>query len=139
MNAAILILLNNYVHDVATGLLLLSALWIGWSASALGPQPSAALVAYFRLLYRRGTSFAIGSTLVIIATGVVRTVTFMEFEWHPALGKALIPILLMKHVLIFAMLAAGIYAWLNLRKRMRDLSRRTEDGGGLPGDSRVAT
>lgn len=118
MNAAILILLNNYVHDVATGLLLISALWIGWSASALGPSPSPELVTYFRLLYRRGIRFAIGSVLVIVATGVVRTVTFMEFEWRPALGKGLIPILVMKHVLIFAMLAAGIYAWMNLRKRV---------------------
>lgn len=125
MNAAILILLNNYVHDVATGLLLISAVWIGWSAAALGPSPAPELIAYFRLLYRRGTRFALGSLAVIIATGVVRTVTFMEFEWRPAFGNGLIPILLLKHVLIFAMLAAGAYAWVNLRRRMRTMGEES--------------
>lgn len=122
MNAAILILLNNYIHDVATGLLLIAALWIGWSASALGANPSRDLLDYFAVLYRRGTNFAIGSIVVIIATGVVRTVTFMDFEWRPALGKGLVPILVLKHVLIFAMLAAGAYAWTNLRRRVRRFS-----------------
>lgn len=123
MNSAILILLNNYVHDVATGLLLISALWIGWSASALGRDPSRELRDYFAVLYRRGTRFAVWSVVVIVLTGVVRTVTFMEFEWRPALGKGLVPILVLKHVLIFTMLAAGMYAWSRLRARQREWSR----------------
>ena len=111
MNTAILILLNNYVHDVATGLLLISALWIGWSARALGPAPSADLLVYFARIYARAKRFALGSVAVIIATGIVRTITFMDFEWRPAFGKGLIPILIAKHILIFIMLAAGTYAW----------------------------
>jgi putative copper export protein len=117
----IALLLNNYVHDVATGLLLISALWIGWSAAALPAQPSPETVAYFRVLYRRGVRFAVGSIAVIVVTGIVRTVTFMDFEWQAALGKGLIPILILKHVLIFTMLGAGIYAWVRLRARMREL------------------
>ena len=117
-SSAILVMLNNYVHDVATGLLLLSALWLGWSARDLGLAPSAETLGVFRRSYRRCVRFAVGSIAVIVATGVVRTVYFMRFEWLPAMGKGLVPVLVLKHVLIFALLGAGLYAWVGLRRRL---------------------
>lgn len=124
MNPAlgIALMLNNYVHDVATGLLLISALWLGWSARDLGDAPSTELVAAFRRTYGRCVRFVIGSIVVIVATGVVRTIFFMEFEWMPALGRGLVQVLVLKHVLIFAMLFAGGYAWMQIRQRMRQLA-----------------
>lgn len=117
----IALMLNNYVHDVATGLLLISALWLGWTARDLGDAPSAELVALFRRSYSRCVRFVIGSIGVIVATGIVRTIFFMQFEWMPALGRGLVQVLLLKHVLIFAMLAAGGYAWLQIRRRVTAL------------------
>ena len=116
--SAILVMLNNYVHDVATGLLLLSALWLGWSARDLGPAPSAETLGAFRRSYGRCVRFVVGSVAVIVATGVVRTVYFMRFEWLPAMGRGLVPVLVLKHVLIFSMLGAGVYAWVGLRRRL---------------------
>lgn len=118
---AILLMLNNYVHDVATGLLLISALWLGWSARDLGPDPSRETLEVFRKSYRRCRRFLILSIGIIVATGVVRTLNFMRFEWFPALGKGLVPILIVKHVLIFTMLAAGSFAWVGLSRRLRSL------------------
>lgn len=118
---AILVVLSNYVHDVATGLLLLSALWLGWSARDLGDCPSAECVAVFRRSYRRCVRFVLGSVVVIVATGVVRTVFFMRLEWLPAMGRGLGPVLLLKHVLFFALLGAGILAWVQLRRRLARL------------------
>lgn len=117
----ILLMLNNYVHDVATGLLLISALWLGWSARDLGPEPSRETLEVFRKSYRRCKRFLIGSILIIVATGAVRTLNFMRFEWFPALGKGLVPILIIKHVLIFSMLGAGSFAWVGLSRRLRSL------------------
>ena len=126
--SAILVMLNNYVHDVATGLLLISALWLGWSANDLGEQPSAEMVAVFRRSYRRCLRFVVGSIAVIVATGVVRTLNFMRFEWLPAMGRGLVPVLVLKHVLIFSMLGVGGLAWLPLRRRLRSLEGRAERG-----------
>ena len=117
----IFVMLNNYVHDVATGLLLLSALWLGWSARDLGSSPSAETLAVFRCSYQRCVRFVWGSIGVIVATGLVRTVYFMDFEWMPALGRGLVPVLLLKHVLIFTMLGVGGWAWVQLRRRLREL------------------
>jgi len=114
-------MLNNYVHDVATGLLLISALWLAWSARDLGPAPGAEAVQVFRRSYRRCVRFVFGSIGVIIATGIVRTVFFMEFEWMPALGRGLVAVLVVKHVLIFTTLGVGGYAWWHLRQRLRAL------------------
>lgn len=117
----IALMLNNYVHDVATGLLLLSALWLGWSAKDLGATPSAETLAVFRASYQRCLRFVWGSIGVIIATGIVRTFYFMRFEWMPAMGRGLVPVLILKHVLIFSMLGAGAYSWVQLRRRLAGL------------------
>lgn len=117
----IALMLNNYVHDVATGLLLLSALWLGWSARDLGTTPSAETVAVFRASYLRCLRFVWGSIGVIVATGIVRTAYFMRFEWMPAMGRGLVPVLIIKHVLILTMLGVGVFAWVNLRRRLADL------------------
>jgi uncharacterized membrane protein len=117
----IILMLNNYVHDVATGLLLLSALWVGWSARDLGDEPAPGAVEVFRKTYRRCVRFVWGSIAVIVVTGVVRTLYFMRFEWIPALGKGLVPVLILKHVLIFTMLGVGAYAWTQIRRRLRTL------------------
>lgn len=118
MTRGILLMLNNYVHDVATGLLLISALWLAWSARELGEAPGPELVSYFRRTYRRCVRFAVGSIAVIVITGVIRALNFMSFEYRPALGSGLVQVLVLKHVLIFAMLGAGVYAWLGVRRRM---------------------
>ena len=123
----ILLMLNNYVHDVATGLLLISALWLAWSARDLGSSPSQEMIDYFHRTYRRCVRFVIGSLIVIVATGIIRTVTFMDFEWQPALGRGLIPVLVMKHVLIFTMLLAGGYAWVQMRRRVRELEEASRE------------
>ncbi len=115
------LMLNNYVHDVSTGLLLISALWLGWSAKDLGRAPSRETLEVFRSSYRRCVHFVLGSIVVIVFTGIIRTIFFMRFEWFPALGKELVPILILKHVLIFTMLGVGIYAWFHLRRRLRAL------------------
>jgi hypothetical protein len=117
----ILLMLNNYVHDVATGLLLISGLWIGWSARSLGDEPHPTVVEAFRKTYGRCVRFVISSIVAIIATGVVRTLNFMRFEWQPALGDSLVPVLVVKHILIFTLLGAGIYVWVQLRRRVRQL------------------
>lgn len=121
---AVSLMLNNYVHDVATGLLIISALWLGWSARELGPSPGAETVEYFKRTYRRCVRFVIGSIVVIVATGIVRTIFFMDFEWTIAMGKSLVPVLVAKHVLIVVLLGVGIYAWSGIRKRVRSLGSR---------------
>ena len=121
MTLGLIVMLNNYIHDVATGLLILSALWLGWSASDLGAAPSAETLEVFRRSYRRCVRFVRGSLLLILATGAVRTWFFMDFEWMPALGRGLVPVLLLKHVLIFTLLGVGGWAWLRLRRRLATL------------------
>jgi hypothetical protein len=116
--AAIFLMLNNYVHDVATGLLLISALWVAWSARELGEKPAPAAVDLFMAMYRKSVRFVWGAVVVIVGTGVIRTVNFMRFEWQPAFGRGLVPVLVMKHVLIFTLLGVGGYAWLQLRRRL---------------------
>lgn len=134
MPVAVGLMLNNYIHDVATGLLLISALWLGWSARDLGHRPSPESLSVFRRSYARCLRFVWGSVGVIVATGIVRTFFFMRFEWLPALGRGIVPVLILKHVLIFTMLAVGAFAWVQLRRRLARLPdwHSTDPSGDRP-------
>lgn len=123
-----LVMLNNYVHDVATGLLLLSALWLGWTSRDLGDRPSPEVVEVFRRGYRRCLRFVVGSCAFIAVTGAVRAKFFMRVEWTPAAGGSFVEVLIAKHVLFAVLLGAGIYAWVNLRRRLRTLPGWSRSG-----------
>jgi putative copper export protein len=115
----ILIMMNNYFHDVATALLAAGAytLWLltrvhdGHS----GPQASA----FFVAACRRLTLLVKIAIAWIIIGGIPRTIFYQDFEWANAAGKGQIPALIVKHLMIAVMLAAGAYGWLRLRQRLR--------------------
>jgi putative copper export protein len=115
----VLIMMNNYFHDVATALLAAGAytLWvlIRVHDNHPGPQASALFVAACRRL----TLLVKIALAWIIFGGIPRTIFYQDFEWANAAGKGQIPALIVKHVLIAVMLIAGAYGWLRLRRRLR--------------------
>lgn len=116
---ALLVMLNNYVHDLASGFLLVAALWLWWTSGDLGSQPAAEALLVFKKGYRRCVVAIAVAVAVIVVTGAVRTAFFRAHEWSPALEKGLVRVLVVKHLLLFGALGAGVYAWIRLRARLR--------------------
>ncbi|MBI5527430.1 MAG: hypothetical protein HY897_13940 [Deltaproteobacteria bacterium] len=130
---AILVMMNNYVHDMAAGLLVVSAIWMWGSARDLAGAQAPGARELIARWFGRATNAAAASIAVIIATGVVRTIFFMEVEWFPALGRGLTRVLIAKHVVFFALLAAGVAVWIRLRARVRAIPGSVEgNNAGKP-------
>ncbi|MBI4710526.1 MAG: hypothetical protein HY759_05445 [Nitrospirae bacterium] len=123
----VLIMMNNYFHDVATALLMASGIVI-WVVvrrynSAVKTRET---TEYFLRIYNSATKLVQFSLVWIIIGGVPRTIFYTEFEWANAAGKNQIPALLVKHVLAFAFVGLGAYIWLKINRRVKDIKKQAD-------------
>jgi uncharacterized membrane protein len=121
---SILIIMNNYFHDVATAVLLGSAvvLWVlGRNAENGGPAEKAALARAYSTL----TRFAWGAIAWIVVGGIPRTIFFTRYEWDPAVVKGIVPALALKHILMFTAVVVGAFMW----RRVARLAHEWSDTG----------
>jgi len=119
----IVIIINNYLHDVASAMLLASALvvWFAGRQVERGASPEAFLAAY-PLLKR----IAWASLTWIVVGGIPRTIFFSRYEWDPASTAGIVPALLVKHVLMVSAVAAGAALWVRMARSVRE--RAAADG-----------
>jgi len=115
---SILIIINNYLHDVATAVLLSSAVILfvlDRQAMRGGAEQSRALARAFPAL----TRFAWGAIVWIVVGGIPRTIFFSRYEWDPALVKGIVPALIVKHTLMVVAVVIGAIMWSRAAKRAR--------------------
>jgi hypothetical protein len=114
----VLIVINNYLHDVATAILLSSAVILyvlDRQTKGGGGGERRALARAYRTL----TRFAWGALAWIIVGGIPRTIFFPTYEFIPATVKGIVLDLIIKHVLLVSGVIAGGIMWIRIGKRMR--------------------
>ena len=106
-------MLNNYLHDLATAVFAVSALaaWLLCRSPAARAAPEA-LGAVIDGLVRVG----IVSLVWTLAGGVVRALAFRRYEWMEAAGRAQVPALVVKHIILVAFVIAGVVALARVRR-----------------------
>lgn len=112
MIEALLVTLNNYFHDLAVAFLWASSLMAHLVVRHWPGTPS-------RRLARTLMGVAWGSLAWVLVGGAVRAWYFREYEWVPRAGAAQIPVLAVKHVLLFALTVWGLAGVLQLRRLLR--------------------
>lgn len=113
----VVIILNNYFHDVATAMLLSSAIimWLlGRKAEADGPDAAR----WFAGAYRTLTRVAQFSILWIVIGGIPRTIWFQQVEWNLAdpSNEYLFAALMIKHAVMWIAVIVGALVWARMRK-----------------------
>jgi hypothetical protein len=116
----VIIMMNNYFHDVATALLLASGIAV-WVMFSKYDNNAPEVREYFMKIYRGITRLAQFSLVWILLGGIPRTIFYKDFEWANAVGKNQVPALIVKHVIAFTIVGAGVYVWLKLSKRIKDI------------------
>jgi len=119
----IAVIMNNYFHDLATALLITSAVTVYYFAKTAEGSEDPAVVRYFIETYRRLTILGRGAFAWIILAGIVRIINFKAFEWSDAMGKNLIPALIVKHIMLFSAVFGGIYFWRKLNRKVNALKQ----------------
>ncbi|MEW6200745.1 MAG: hypothetical protein AB1546_02130 [bacterium] len=120
----VVVMLNNYLHDVASALLLCSAVVMMVMLKYVRDKKIDEPVEFFTGLYNRLSVIALASVVWIILGGIVRTLAYRTYEWSDAAGRAQIPALVGKHVFFLILLTVGVYYWLRLRREIMALTRK---------------
>jgi hypothetical protein len=116
------IMMNNYFHDMATGLLVGSgfALHAIIKIQAAMDTPEATLF-FLRTNAHMKKLFKFALWWVVLG-GVPRTIFYTSFEWANAADKLQIPALAVKHVMMFAAVVGGVIAWRRMQKKVDQLT-----------------
>jgi hypothetical protein len=115
------IMMNNYFHDMATGLLVGSgfALHAIIRIQASTNSPEATL--FFLKTNRQMVKLFKFALWWVILGGIPRTIFYTSFEWANAADKLQIPALAVKHVMMFTVVVWGIVAWRRMQKTVSRL------------------
>lgn len=121
--AKVLVIMNNYFHDVATAMLFSSAL-IVWLLGRRVERDGGDAPAWFAGAYRTLSGIAVWSIVWIVIGGIPRTIFFEAVEWNLAdpSNRHLFAALMVKHALMWIFVGAGAWMWL----RMRRLAKRAD-------------
>lgn len=124
----ILVMLNNYFHDFATALVVVCTygmLFMVKYAERHGGEDSKRMVL---ALYPRMVHLAGGSVVFVFMAGIVRAFTYKDFEWNNAVESGQVMALMIKHVILFALFAYGIYLWLVAHKKIKTIRKAIQEG-----------
>jgi hypothetical protein len=130
VTAAVLVMLNNYFHDLSVALLTcalaaIAAVWRAAPRLGAGARPLAEAID--RAALRVGAASLAG----VAVFGAVRAWAFLDYEWLPAAGRGIVPALMVKHVVLVTLLgAAGAAAW---RARRRGRAAPAAQAGSAAG------
>lgn len=118
----VVLMMNNYFHDVATALLAASAfaIWAIFQVQASVDNPYGTL--FYLKSYRRMVRFCRFAIYWIIIGGIPRTIFYTRFEWANAAGKGQVPALIVKHVLMVVLVIGGVIAWKKLKRKAAELT-----------------
>lgn len=115
------IMMNNYFHDVATALMLASAVVLHVIVRIQSAMDTPVATLFFIRTYRRMVTFFRFSLWWIIIGGVPRTIFYTSFEWNHFADRLQVPALMVKHVLMATAVIYGVYAWRRLKKKVAGL------------------
>ena len=120
----ILVMLNNYLHDFATAMVVVTS-YAMFLMVRYAEKEGADVKRMVLRLYPKMLHLAAGSFIFLLFAGVIRTFTFREYEWLEAAGKGQVYVLVIKHILLFSLFGYGLYLWIRVHKRVK----RMREGG----------
>ncbi len=120
---AIFVMLNNYMHDLATAVFAVSALaaWFLLRSPAASEARDA-----LRPVIDGLVKVGLISLAWTLAGGAVRGLAFRRYEWMEAAGRDQIPALVVKHVILVTLVVCG----LTMLYRVRRFARAGSGEGG---------
>ena len=127
----VVIMMNNYFHDMATGLLVGSGFALHAILRIQGTMNTPQSTLFFLKTNQHMVKLFKFALWWVILGGVPRTIFYTSFEWANAAGNHQIAALGVKHVMMFTVVVWGIIAWRRMQKQVAILRE------GLPEELRA--
>ena len=113
---AVLVMLNNYLPDLATAVFAVSTLAAYFLRRSPAMRDAPVSVRALAMSLVRVGIFSLGWVLL---GGVIRALTYRRYEWVEAAGRDQVTALAVKHVILVCLVIAGLVALFGLRRGIR--------------------
>ena len=111
----ILLMVSNYFHDLATAVMASNIAVVYFLGKFLDKSEIKDRI--LPDIFKKLSYITYGTLAYIILAGAVRAYYFMDFEWNPAVGKSLIPAIVVKHVLLVGLTVFALVVQRKYRKK----------------------
>ena len=110
---AILVMLNNYFHDLATAIFAVSAVaaWLLYRSQAMQQAPAAV-----RPVAQGLVKLGVASLVWTLVAGMIRGLTYYDYEHAVAYGRGQVPVLILKHLILVTLVSMGVFVLLRVRR-----------------------
>jgi len=109
---ALLVMLNNFFHDLAVAFLFASSLMSHLVLRHWPGAPSRRLAEILRRV-------AWGSLVWVLLGGAIRAWFYEEYEWLPSAGRNQVPVLVIKHIVLGIITLWGLVGVVKLERLIR--------------------
>jgi hypothetical protein len=116
---AILIMLNNYFHDLAAGIFFGSIFVLYYIRRSLTGNGGEQRQKLLEELFGHLTRLYFGALLWILIGGIPRVIFYRKYEWWDAVKKGITTALIIKHTVFFIILAASLLMWFNIKDKLQ--------------------
>ncbi len=113
---SVFIMLNNFVHDFAVALLFSILLVMYWIYSQTKKDNFSSTKDFAKKIFNYLNKSTIWIWALILFGGIIRTISYKEYEWSEAAGKNQIPALVVKHILLASLVIFGTMLQFRLQK-----------------------
>ena len=112
------VMMNNYLHDMATGLMVGSGFALHAILRIQPTMNSPQATLFFLKTNRAMVKLFKFALWWVILGGVPRTIFYGSFEWANAADKMQVPALAVKHVMMFTAVVWGSIAWRRMQRKV---------------------
>ena len=113
---SVLVMLNNYLHDFAVAILFSILLVMYWIYKQSAKESFQSQKQFAALVFNFLNKVLIYVWVFILFGGIIRTLTYKDFEWSESAGRNQVPALILKHILLAGFVIAGSIMQFKLYK-----------------------
>ena len=117
----ILVMLNDYFHDFATAIAIISTYLMLLLLRHVQNDDKAGPKDFLLLIYPKAVHITGGIVALLLMAGIVRAFTYSWFEWDPVVGSDQVWLLMAKHVVMFSVFGYGLYLWIKMHKVIKTM------------------
>lgn len=119
----ILVMMNNYFHDLAAGIVFVCGLTMYAMVKKAEEIGSREIKEFFIGIYPKLVHVIGGAIIFMLFAGVIRTFTYKEFEWANAVGNAQVPAIIVKHIILGGIFFYGIALWVKSHRKIKEMRK----------------
>lgn len=119
----ILVMMNNYFHDLAAGIVFVCGVMMFAMVKKTEEMGSREIKEFFLGVYPVLVHIIGGAIIFMLFAGVIRTFTYKDFEWANAVGNAQVPAIIVKHIMLGGIFFYGIALWVKSHKKVKEMRK----------------